>query len=143
MNYKPEKKTLLLWRLRVSAAAVAAALVFFALCRYSRLFCIPAAAVLLVGVAAVFWYLPTFFSGLNIFVGKNSVVITCGVFVKTTRIMPFGRLVFAGGYSTPLARALKLKGVTFRAARGVLIIPEIGEDAADRLIFTLGGEKDD
>ena len=142
MNYKLESKTLLLWRIRVGAAALAAALIFVLLCKYSLYFLIPAAMFLCAGVAAVFWYLPAFFGGYSIFVGENAVIVTRGVIIKTSHIMPFRRLVFAGSYSTPLSKFLGLKGVTLRAARASLLIPEIGSDAADRLIYGISGESD-
>ncbi len=143
MNYKLEKRTLLLWRIRIGAAALAAALLFALLSVYTAYFYVPAAAFVLLGAAIIFWYLPAFFKGFNLFVGENAVMVTRGVFIKTSHIMPFKRLVFAGGYSTPIARIMGLKGITLRAARATVIIPEIEASAADRLIFDIGGEKRD
>lgn len=140
MNFKLDKKTLLLWRIRTGGAALAAALIFVLLCKYSLYFLIPAAVFVCAGVAAVFWYLPAFFGGYSIFVGENSVTVTRGVIIRTSHIMPFKRLVFAGSYSTPLSKVLGLKGVTLRAARASLVIPEIDGAAADRLIYGISGE---
>ena len=143
MNYRLEKKTLLLWRIRVGAAALAAALLFALLSVYTVYFYVPAAVFVLLGAVAVFWYLPAFFERFNMFVGENAVIVTKGVFIRTTHIMPYKRLVFAGGFSTPAARVMGLKGIMLRAARATVFIPEIEASAADRLIFDIGGEKYD
>ena len=141
MEFKLGGKTLLLWRIRVGLAFLlfAAAFVFFT--GYSGYFLIPAAVTAAAGAGIIVGYLPAFFAGYRIFVGEKSVVVTYGVFIKTSRIMPFKRMVFAAGYSTPLARAMRLEGVVLRAARASVIIPEIGREAADRLISGIGGEK--
>ena len=141
MNYKLEKKTLLLWRIRISGVAAAAALLFVAFCRYSIYFYIPASVSVLAGAVADFWYLPVFFRSFDIFVGENSVTVTRGVIIRTQHIMPFKRLVFAGSYSTPLSKLMGLKGVTLRAARANLLIPEIESDAADSLVYGISGGK--
>ena len=141
MNYKLDKKTLLLWRIRISGAALAAVLLFVAFSGYSVYSFVPAALAAFAGLAADFWYLPAFFRGYTVFVGENAVIVTRGVIIKTSHIMPFKRLVFAGSYSTPLSKILGLKGVVLRAARANLVIPEIGKDAADSLVYGISGEK--
>lgn len=143
MEFKIEKKTALLWQIRMACTAVLLAILFALLARYSRYFFIPAVVFLAAGGAVVFWYLPAYFSRYRIFVGENAVVVTSGVYFVTSHIMPFKRLVFAGGYSTPLARVMKLKGVTLRAARANILIPEMDVKAADRLILGISGEKSD
>ncbi len=143
MEFKFGRKTLFLWQLRVGAAFAALTLFFALLAAYSIYLYIPAALAVLLGVILIFCYLPAFFSRYKVFVGKTSVVVTRGVFVVKSHIMPFKRLVFAGGYSTPLARLFRLEGITLRAARATVIMPEIECDAARRLIFELGGDKSD
>lgn len=143
MNFSLSRKTLILWQIRVLSVCLiitAADLIFV---RYSAYLLIVAAAFVAIGILAAFWYLPAFFRKHKIFVGENSVIVTRGVFVETSHIMPYKRLVFAGGYSTPLARILGLKGITLRAARARILIPEIEDTAAEKLIFGLGGEKRD
>ena len=141
MKYKLTKKSMHLWQIRITAAALIFAAVFFALVKYSAYLYIPLFACLFAGLTADIWYLPRLFCGYSIFVGKNAVIVERGVIIKTSRIMPYKRLVFAGSYMTPLGRLLGLKGVVLRAARANLIIAEIDKNSANELIYGLCGEK--
>ena len=136
-------KTKTLWQIRAGALFLLLSCVFLFFLRYSLFYLIPLLIFAVVGVLAVFWYLPKFFSKYSIFVGENSVVVAKGVFIEVSHIFPLKRLVFAGGYSTPFSRVFGLKGVVLRAVRVNLIIPEIDEKSADELIFGLCGEKND
>ena len=141
MENKLTKKTMHLWQIRITAAALIFAAVFFALTEYGAYFYIPFFVCLLAGLVADVWYLPRFFCSYSVFVGENAVIVEHGVFVKTAHIMPYKRLVFAGSYMTPLGRLFGLKGIVLRAARANLIIAEIDEDGANRLLYGLCGEK--
>ncbi|MBR5922445.1 MAG: hypothetical protein IKZ59_01490 [Clostridia bacterium] len=144
MNFRPGGKTIILWQIRACSAFIASALLFFALSRLFAPLLVPALCLPVLGACASFWYVPVFLKGYNVHVGDNAVTVTCGVIIRTTRVMPYKRLVFAVGYSTPLARLLKLRGIRLRAARADLYIPEMAEDAAELLIFGLSeGEKRD
>lgn len=141
MEYTIEKKTLRLWQLRISFVAFLAAALFSLFSWYTLYMLIPAAVCLCIWAAAVFWYVPAFFSGYSVFVGENAVVVRRGVIIRTSHIMPYKRLVFAGSYQTPLGRLMGLKGVVLRAARANLIIAEMESGAAGHLIFGVCGEK--
>ena len=57
--------------------------------------------------------------------------------------MPFARLVYLGGYSTPISRKKGLIGISIRAARGVLFLPEIETARATALFDAVSeGEKE-
>lgn len=137
MNFGPGRKTIILWQIRACAAFFAFALLFFVLAGSSLYFYVPAALVTVSGAAAVFWYLPAFFCNYTVHVGKTCVTVTRGIIIRTSRIMPYKRMVFASGYSSPLARLLGLQGVRLRAARADIRIPEMDADAANMLIFGL------
>lgn len=141
MTFKLGRKTLILWQIRVLVVCVILIALIMLFFRYSVYVIIPALLVLIAGIATLVWYLPALFRKQKIDVGENSIIVTRGVFVVTSHIMPYRRLVFAGGYSTPLARVFGLKGVILRAARASVVIPEIEDFEADKLIFALGGEK--
>lgn len=143
MYFNLGRKTKTLWQIRAGVLFLLLSGVFLFFLRYSLFYLIPLSAFAIVGALAVFWYLPKFFSKYSVFVGENSVVVTKGVFIEVSHIFPLKRLIFAGGYSTPVSRIFGLKGVIFRAARANLIIPEIDEKSADKLIFGVCGEKSD
>lgn len=143
MYFNLGRKTKTLWQIRAGVLFLLLSGVFLFFLRYSLFYLIPLSAFAIVGALAVFWYLPAFFSKYSVFVGENSVVVTKGVFIEVSHIFPLKRLIFAGGYSTPVSRIFGLKGVIFRAARANLIIPEIDEKSADKLIFGVCGEKSD
>lgn len=143
MYFNLGRKTKTLWQIRAGVLFLLLSCAFLFFLRYSPYYFIPLSVFAVIGVLAVFWYLPKFFSKYSIFVGENSVVVTRGVFIETSHIFPLKRLVFAGGYSSPVARMLGLKGITLRAARANVFIPEIDEKYADELIFGVCGEKND
>lgn len=143
MHFNLGRKTKTLWQIRAGVLFLLLSCAFLFFLRYSPYYFIPLSFFAVIGVLAVFWYLPKFFSKYSIFVGENSVVVTRGVFIETSHIFPLKRLVFAGGYSSPVARMLGLKGITLRAARANVFIPEIDEKYADELIFGVCGEKND
>ena len=108
------KKTLLLYELRLlivlflpSAAAAAASLFVGWL------------LILGIGLFALYavlaaWYLPMLYKSFIIFADDDTVRLTYGVIFKTTQIMPYPRMIFAQGFSTPIARKLKLCAVSFK-----------------------------
>ncbi len=90
----------------------------------------------------IFWFLPKYFKSYRIEVSENAIVVKHGVFIETTQLMPFPRLIYAKSHSTPLADRLGLAGVFLRAARGIIIIPELEKADAVYLIQGIsGGEK--
>lgn len=123
------KRTALLWQIRIGGAGL---ILVIALCAFAFLtrWLLLAAAVTSVLLAVfLFWYLPRYFKSYEILFPKGAVVINRGVFIKTTHIMPFSRLVYAQSYATPLAKRMGLAALTLKAARSSIIIPEL--NAAD------------
>lgn len=142
MTSKLSKKTLLLWRLRcvIVFTIIIAVLLFFSF--LSPLLLIPAAITAIFGIFIIFVFLPLYFKSYSITVDNNAVIVKRGIIIKAIHILPFPRLVFARGFSTPLASRLGLMGVTLKAARGILIIPEMNSYDAEKLIEGLSGGYD-
>lgn len=105
--------------------------------RYTVWFLLPAAIIAMLGLVAAFVYIPFYFKSYLITVDTNSIIITKGIFIKTTQIMPFPRLVFAQSFTTPIASAMKLKCVMLKAARGWILIPEIESVDAEFMLDNL------
>lgn len=133
-------KTLALWQIRISAAAVIITGSSAFLCFISPWFLIiPALFALFFGFV-LFWYLPHYLTSYELKFPKGAVIINRGVFIKTTHIMPFSRLIYAQSISTPLAKAMGLAAISLKAARSSLIIPEIAAGDAIRFIEALTAE---
>ena len=98
------KKTRFLWQVRIS-------LIGF----------IPIAVLLIF----VLWYIPAYFASYEILFPKGAIIINRGIFIRTTHIMPFSRLIYVQSYSTPLAHSMGLAALSLRAARSSVIIPEL------------------
>lgn len=123
------KRTAFLWQIRIGGAGL---VIVIALCVFAFLtrWLFLAAAIFAALLAVfLFWYLPRYFKSYEILFPKGAVVINRGVFIKTTHIMPFSRLVYAQSYSTPLAKRMGLAALSLKAARSSIIIPEL--NAAD------------
>lgn len=135
MEYKSvPRKTVQLWQARI---AVVAAVLIAAVCFLSFisvwLLIIPAVIAIALPVL-IFWYIPAFFASYEISFPDGAIVITRGVLIKSTHIMPFSRLVYAQSMATPLSRLLGLSALSLKAARSHLLIPELEKDAVDAFI---------
>ena len=119
------KRTALLWQIRIGLAGF---ILIIALCAFSfltRLLLLVAAVLTALLAVFIFWYLPRYFKSYEILFPSGAIVINRGVFIKTTHIMPFSRLVYAQSVATPLARAMGLAALSLKAARSVIIVPEL------------------
>ena len=134
------KKTVTLWQIRIGLIGfilLVAVCVFGLLTRWVLLGGAVFAALLAV---FLFWYLPRYFKSYEILFPKGAVVINRGVFIKTTHIMPFSRLVYAQSFATPLAKRMGLAALTLKAARSSIIIPELDAKDVDYYIDFLARE---
>lgn len=137
MSFSLSRKTRILWQIRIAIAfaLICAAVAFFS--RFTLWFLLPAAIIATLGLIFAFVYIPFYFKSYTITVDDNSITIKKGVFIKTTQIMPFPRLVFAQSFTTPIASLMKLKCVMLKAARGWILIPEIENQNAEFLLDNL------
>ncbi|MBQ3817160.1 MAG: hypothetical protein II802_02665 [Clostridia bacterium] len=134
------KKTLTLWKIRFSLPAVVLAAICFFLYSVSPIFLIAAAGILIVMLFIVFIYIPLYFKSYEIYFSDSAIIIKRGVLIKTTHIMPFSKMIYAETFTTPLAFLFKLSAVTLKAARSLLVIPEIEAQGAKNIIHTICGE---
>lgn len=135
------KRTLLLWQLRCMAVGVLCVL----LCLFfskNIAFLNPVAFILAVTTLVIIvWYLPAFFKSYEIVLKGEAIIINYGVLIKVSHIMPYSRLIYAQSFATPLARLMRISTLTLKAARGWIIIPEIGSNAAKEVINSLSREE--
>lgn len=134
------KRTALLWQIRIGGAGV---IIIAALCILSfltRWLLLAAAVLTALLLFFLFWYLPRYFKSYEISFPSGAIVINRGVFIKTTHIMPFSRLVYAQSYATPLARAMGLAALSLKAARSAIIVPELNAADVDYFTYFLSKE---
>ena len=134
------KRTALLWQIRIGLTGL---ILIIALCAFSfltRWLLLAAAALAVLLALFLFWYLPRYFKSYEILFPKGAVVINRGVFIKTTHIMPFSRLVYAQSFATPLAKRMGLAALTLKAARSRIIIPELNASDVNYFIDFLTKE---
>ena len=134
------KRTLLLWQFRVVMLTV----LLVGLCFYFSSV-LPFLNWVSLGLGAlcfvvIAFYLPAFFGTYEIFGKNDAMIINYGVFIKSTHIMPYSRLIYAQTLATPLARLLGVTAVSFKAARSRVIIPEIKTEKALEIMKRLAGE---
>ena len=137
LELKLPKKTLSLWKIRLTVAV----LIFFGLfsyfCHGFSWFLVATLVVICLYELAFFWYLPCLFKTYHIKYINGAVVIESGVLIKTTHIMPFSKMIYTQTITSPLARLMGLKAVTLKAARSQVIIPEIPEAEAEEFATVL------
>lgn len=134
------KKTLILWQIRVLVFNI----LLVALCLFfskSLDFLKPTALIIaIIALAVIVLYLPAYFKGYEIALKGEAVIISHGVFVRIDHIMPYSRLIYAQSFASPMARLLGVSSVTLKAARGWIIVPEIENKDAQKIISFLAQE---
>ncbi len=85
---------------------------------------ITAAALLLL---AVIVYLRFYFNKYSITVYKGAIIIKSGVIIRTERVLPMPRLIFAESFTTPLAKLLGLSQLSLRAIKVNLNTAELSK----------------
>lgn len=134
------KQTVLLWQIRIGLIGIILLIGISAFGLLTDWVLIGTAAAAAILVLLIFWYLPRYFKSYEILFPKGAVVINRGVFIKTTHIMPFSRLVYAQSFATPLAKKMGLAALTLKAARSTVIIPEFDAKDIDYYIDFLARE---
>lgn len=134
------KNTLLLWQIRATAIFILLMAVF-AFFRHLLVYFIALIAINLgLFIAIIFLYLPIYFKSYKILFENSVIIINRGVFIKTTHIMPFSKMIYAQSISTPLAKKLGISAIILKAARSHLLIPEIEESSVNDFIKSFSRE---
>ena len=131
---------MLLWQIRIGLIGIILLIGISAFGLLTDWVLIGTAVAAAILVFLLFWYLPRYFKSYEILFPKGAVVINRGVFIKTTHIMPFSRLVYAQSFATPLAKKMGLAALTLKAARSTVIIPEFDAKDIDYYIDFLARE---
>ena len=137
MELKLPKKTLDLWKIRLTIGVLLFFGLFSYFCHGYGWFLVATLAIICIYELAFFWYLPCLFKTYEIKYINGAVVIERGVFIKTTHIMPYSKMIYTQTLTSPLARFFGLKAVTLKAARSQILIPEIPEDEAEKFTTVL------
>ena len=134
------KKTVTLWQIRIGLIGLILLILVCAFGFLTRWVLLGGVVIAVMLAVFLFWYLPRYFKSYEILFPKGAVVINRGVFIKTTHIMPFSRLVYAQSFATPLAKRMGLSALTLKAARSSIIIPELNAEDVDYYIDFLAKE---
>ena len=141
MEFKLPKKTVDLWKVRLTIGVLLFFGLFSYFCHGYGWFLVVTLIIICLYEFAFFWYLPSLFKTYQIKYINGAVIIESGVFIKITHIMPYTKMIYTQTLTSPLARFFGLKAVTLKAARSRLLIPEIPEAEAERLTTVLAGNE--
>lgn len=134
---KLPKRTRLLWQMR----CIGFYLILIALCAYFyasyKFLLIAGAVITVICLVTVIWYIPFFIKSYEIICSGDAVVIKRGVLIKTTHIMPYSKLIYTQTYTTPVAKLLGLTALSLKAARSMIVIPEMKLSDAKQLLTLL------
>lgn len=133
-TYTLPKRTILLWRLRVTLLCSILIFLFLRLPLNSIWNWFLCGLVFLIFIFLNFWYLPKFIKSCKITVSDGSVIIKRGVIIENCHILPFSRLIHTQTIATPLARLFSLETVLLKAARFRIFVPELSFSDAQDLI---------
>ncbi len=143
MNQNPlPQKTLRLWQLRVALVGGVPFLLCLFFLYLSKWFLLPAIFVLVLSLWLIFWYFPRYFQSYEVQFPQNAIVIRRGVFIRSSHIMPFSKLVYVQSFSTPLSKSMGLAAISLKAARSSLFIPELSDADVQLFIHSVTKEGD-
>lgn len=136
-------RTLLLWQIRVAVLFLLLIAVCLYFCSVYKWIWILATVITAVFFFVILWYLPRYIRNYRIKLIGEAVIIENGVFIKTTHIMPYSRMIYTKSFTTPIAKAMGLTAISLKAARSSIIMPEILVSDAVFLLKLLsqGGEE--
>ena len=143
MTFDLPSKTCKLWQIRIVFAFVFIFALFAFILPFTKGLLIIGLVLFVVSISAAFLYVPFYFKSYKIKVEDNAIIVTKGIFFKSTNIMPYPRLVFAQSLTTPFARLMNMRCIILKAARGWILIPEIEATNADYLLDNLKIRKND
>lgn len=140
-TYALPRKTLLLWRIRITIvlAFLIVFLFFLPLSLDNTL--IITTVLTFIYIAASVWYLPKFIKSCRITVTNSSIIIKRGVIIENTHILPFSRLIHTLTIQTPLAKLFSLNTVLLKAARFRIFMPELSNADAESLVAEINSEE--
>ena len=133
-------KTCYLWQIRLSVSAFVISLLFLLLCKINLWMLIPFICISVFFALLILWYVPLFIKSYRITANENAFTVKMGVFLKTTYIMPYPRLIYVTTIASPIARCFKICGVVIRAARGFILIPEMQLSDVEKIYRISMGE---
>ncbi len=131
------KSTLTLWKVRVLIATALFFGIFSYFCHSYGWFLFAVIFIICLFEAAMLWYLPQLFKNYKIEYISGAVVVTTGVIIKTTHIMPFSKLIYTETLTSPLAKALGLRAISLKAARSRILIPELPAAEVEKFVRVL------
>ncbi len=136
-EFKPHKKTLLLWQIRIALIWITLSAVCNIFLGEAEFFPAIISIISALFVVIDFLYLPKYFSVCKIKCLKQAVVVEKGVIFKYCHILPFSRLIFSQTINTPLSKAFGLTALTLKAARSYVFIPELKQSEANEILEIL------
>lgn len=136
-EFKLPKRTLLLWQIRVCLIWILLSSFCGLLMPDFKFFLILLFILTVLFVVVIFFYLPKYFSLFKIKCLKDAVVVENGIFIKRCHILPFSRLIYSQTINTPLSKLFGVTAVTLKAARSIILIPELIESDAKEFLTVL------
>lgn len=131
------KKTLMLWKIRVTVFTLLILSVLAYFCHGYGWFLIVILALVCLYEGIMLWYLPKLFRNYRIKYINGAVVIESGVVLKTTHIMPFSKMIYTETITSPLAKLMGIKALSLKAARSRILIPELPEKEVVKFVTAL------
>ncbi len=85
-------------------------------------------------LSAVIVYLRLFLKKYSITVGRNAIIVKSGVIIKTERVLPLPRLIYAERFTTPLSRLMGLSQLSLRAVKVNIITAELEKESVEKIV---------
>ncbi|MDD2955066.1 MAG: PH domain-containing protein [Oscillospiraceae bacterium] len=120
------RRALLLWRVRLCAAALPLSFLLSLLLEpFSLLWSIFAGILILAFLFFYSFYFPVKYKKLTYAVGRGILVVHGGVFYRTRRSISLANIQYLSSFETPLCRLLGVSGLLIHAAGGTLYLPAL------------------
>lgn len=121
------KITVVLWVLRTVLFFAASTIFFIVLKIYF------VAVFLLISAGIITVYLLLFFKGYKLSLSGNFLKVENGIIFRTTRIIPFNKIIYLKTLKTPVLKAFGVRTVIIKTVNSTLVLPEMKTKKAEKL----------
>lgn len=140
MTFALPKITRVLWQIRISLIIAVIYFVIVAFWRFSPTVLLPTTIAMAFGSVFVLVYISFYLKRYTVYADNSGIYIKKGIIFKTIVIIPYPRLAFIKSFTTPVTAGLHIKSIILKVSRGLIFIPELEKNSAERLIEMMRNE---
>ncbi len=137
---KLPQKTLKLWRIRLAVLFSLTIVILISLSAFFRWLILPAVFIFVLFLCLELWLLPAFLARYEIILNDDFLQINKGIIFKSKTLLPKRWIINLKTLKLPDSKAMGLGLLMIKTYKGVVLIPELTEEAINEIIKAVLGE---